>query len=69
MIVLCHGNTYKEITCDNCKAILGYTKKDIDTRVSKATIGNTVVRKTYESYIACPECKCKITVDIKQEDC
>lgn len=69
MIVLCHGNTYKKITCDNCKAILGYTNQDIETRISKATIGNTVVRKTYESYIACPECKCKITVDIKQEDC
>lgn len=69
MIVLYHGNTYKEILCDNCHAILGYTKKDIETRISKAIIGNTVVRKTYESYIACPECKCKITVDIKQEDC
>lgn len=69
MIVLYHGNTYKEILCDNCHAILGYTKKDIETRISKDIIGNTVVRKTYESYIACPECKCKITVDIKQEDC
>ena len=69
MIVLYHGNTYKEITCDNCKAILGYTEKDIDTRVSKATIGNTVVSKTYESYVVCPECKRKITVNITQEDC
>ena len=69
MIVLYHGNTYKEITCDNCKAILGYTKKDIDTRVSKAMVGNTVVSKTYTSYVACPECKCKITVNIIQEGC
>ena len=69
MIVLYHGNTYKEITCDNCNAVLGYTNQDIDTRVSKAMIGNTVVSKTYTSYVACPECKCKITVNIIQEDC
>ena len=63
MIVLYHGNTYKEITCDNCNAILGYTNNDIDTRILKATIGNTVVNETYESYIVCPECKRKIIVN------
>ena len=69
MIILYHGNTYKEITCDNCNAVLGYTNQDIDTRVSKLMIGNTVVSKIYNSYIACPECKCKITVNTIQEDC
>ena len=69
MIILYHGNTYKEITCDNCNAVLGYTNQDIDTRVSKAMIGNTVVSKIYNSYIVCPECRRKITVNTIQEDC
>ncbi len=55
MIVIQHGKAYMERGCDECRAILGYTKADIkkESRVDDVFGELHVVEK---EYIICPEC-------------
>lgn len=64
MIVLEHGDSYQEKFCDNCKAILGYVDRDIQTSQSNSRIGYTIVSTTYTQYIVCPECGNKIILKV-----
>ena len=58
MIVIEHGKTYNEITCQ-CKAVLGYTKKDIKKDFWTETYAGDF--HTVENiYITCPECNKQI---------
>ena len=58
MIVIKHGKTYSEITCQ-CKAVLGYTEKDIkkEFRTEEYAGDFHTIEKTY---ITCPECNKQI---------
>ena len=38
MIVIEHGRTYDMITCVHCKAVLGYTLKDIGIKLGKSKL-------------------------------
>lgn len=61
MKVLKSGNTYKEIECDNCGALLSYCRKDIKSAGAWNEYNNE--RHWIErSYITCPECQNWITV-------
>lgn len=59
MIVIEHGRTYDMITCVHCKAVLGYTLKDIkkDYRTEEYAGDFHTIEKTY---ITCPECNKQI---------
>ncbi len=61
MKVIKHGNTYKEIECPKCGALLSYCTKDIeiDDRSDEVFC---VWHDYYEEYIICPECEEKITI-------
>ena len=61
MIVIKHGQTYKEITCQ-CKAVLGYTKKDIKKEfLTQEYIGE--YHTVEGTYLTCPECNKKICLE------
>lgn len=51
MKVLRHGNTYKEIECKKCGALLSYCKVDIK-----------IEEYMHTKYISCPECGKIITL-------
>ena len=55
MQVIKHGNTYKEIVCVKCGALLSYCEKDVKTKFNGGEYCgkfHSVVRK----WIECPEC-------------
>ena len=61
MEVIKHGNTYKEIECVKCGAILAYCKSDI--KVDHTTKYLDIYDEWYyseETYVTCPECRTKI---------
>lgn len=64
MIALKHGKAYHEKVCSDCKAILGYVDRDIQTSQSNSRIGYTIVSTTYTQYIVCPECGNKIVLKV-----
>ena len=60
MEVIRHGNTYKEIKCPRCGAILSYCYTDIKTDNRRETYYNGEYHYSYRKYINCPECEGKI---------
>ena len=64
MEVLRHGNTYKEIGCKNCGALLSYCKTDI-TKISKCEeVFGGDWHSSDEKCIYCPECNSKIILSL-----
>ena len=59
MEVLRHGNTYKQVWCTECNALLSYCKRDIE-RSNRIEEYLGKWHTSYEKYIICPECKNKI---------
>lgn len=61
MEVIKHGNTYKEIECKKCGALLSYCEADIKT---KSRHGYYDFEEYFETtdYIECLECKEKINL-------
>lgn len=51
MEVIKHGNTYNEVVCVKCCALLSYCKIDMASRYDLDTHNFTK-----EKYIKCPEC-------------
>lgn len=60
MKVIRHGNTYKEIACNECGALLSYCKEDVKTWIPSC---NSEHWSKLE-YIKCPECNNKITLSL-----
>ena len=60
MEVIKHGNTYKEIECTKCKALLSYCEADIKGEGYGDSYFIESKRNTYEKYVTCPECRKKI---------
>ena len=61
MEVLRHGNTYKEIVCPKCNALLSYCKNDIKEYSDYEEYFGEM-HLFYAEYIICPECKKKINL-------
>jgi hypothetical protein len=61
MEVLKHGNTYKEVECKNCCALLSYCKADIEHFEQVDEIFGEW-HSHYEESIKCPECNKKIVL-------
>lgn len=59
MEVIKHGNTYKEIECPRCGALLSYCKTDIkkDNRIDYYFGEHHYIHK---EYVTCIECKTMI---------
>ena len=56
MEVLRHGNTYNEVECKKCGALLSYCKADIiETSKCEEVFGGDWYSSD-EKYIYCPEC-------------
>ncbi len=68
MEVIKHGNTYKEIECPKCGAILSYCKADI--KVDR--YGNNCCfhdkQCITEIYVICPECSRKIILKCLKDE-
>lgn len=66
MEVLEHGNSYKQIKCPHCDALLGYTEEDIKDDIKvlpKLGRRDTWMRATgIKQYIQCPECLSSISI-------
>lgn len=61
MEVIKHGNTYKEVECAKCGALLSYCKTDIKKKYQhEEYIGDGYFHYSYRQYIVCPECNCDI---------
>ena len=57
MEVIKHGNTYKEIECKNCNALLTYCKSDIRYEGSHSEgVGGLPHHSQEIRYVTCPEC-------------
>lgn len=65
MIKIIKPGTLREVTCNNCGAVLQYdTTEDMKTENVKSVLANCV--KTYnrqQQYIICPQCKNKIVLN------
>ena len=61
MQVLKHGNTYKEIECDKCGALLSYCIKDIQSWSDCCDYFGDM-HYIARQFIKCPECKRQITL-------
>ena len=64
MKVLKHGDTYKETTCDMCKAVIGYSYRDIEHKIMHDAYNHTV-KETISEFFYCPECGCRIVLSLK----
>ena len=56
MEVLRHGNTYKEIECPKCGALLSYCDRDIHYFNSSIEYDGEI-HFLEKLYVICPECK------------
>ena len=64
MEVIRHGNTYKEVECEKCNALLSYCKADI-TKLSKCQeVFGGDWYSSEEQYLYCPECNEKIILSL-----
>lgn len=69
MKVVKHGNTVKEITCDNCGCIFKYCENDIKTkRFLAAPFTDYELDYTWSDIVECPECKSCIILNDLQTD-
>lgn len=64
MEVLRHGNTYKEVECKKCGALLSYCEADVDNDYNWDEYFGEV-HSIYKEYICCPECKNEIKLKYK----
>lgn len=62
MEVIRHGNTYKEIECKRCTALLSYCAADIKDGDSRTDYYNDSWHYFQRKYIVCPECKEQINI-------
>ena len=60
MEVIKHGNTYNEVECKKCGALLSYCKADIKEDNYGEFYFIEPKRNTHEEYVTCPECRTKI---------
>lgn len=61
MKVLRHGNTYKEIECGKCGALLSYCNGDIITWTNRCDYFGEM-HCVARQFIKCPECNRQITL-------
>lgn len=68
MKVLRHGNTYKEIECDKCGALLSYCEVDVEIKkydqykYIPSYNENVCLAHFQELFIECPECSNEIVL-------
>lgn len=62
MEVLKHGNTYNEVECPECTALLSYYKGDIQHDVVVGEVFGGDWYSSHRKYIVCQECKKKIVL-------
>lgn len=60
MQVIRHGNTYREIECKNCGALLSYCDSEVIKKSDCYEVFGGDWHSYSEEYIICPECKKKI---------
>lgn len=60
MEVIKHGNTYKEVECRICGALLSYCKKDVkeESGYNDDYFGRLCYSTT--KYVECPECDSRV---------
>ena len=65
MIKIIKPGTLREVTCNNCGAVLRYDKtEDVKTENVKSFLCNSVeAYKREQQYIICPQCKNKIVLN------
>ena len=61
MEVLRHGNTYREVECKKCGALLSYSTGDIKVRDHSGEVFGEI-HSSCKKYITCPECKEEIVL-------
>jgi len=64
MKIIKHGRTYKEMSCENCKAELGYSYRDVEYKIANDAY-NGHVHETVTEFVYCPECGCRIVLSLK----
>lgn len=62
MEVLRHGNTYREVECKKCCALLSYSTGDIKVRDHSGEVFGGDFHSNIKKYITCPECKEEIVL-------
>ena len=63
MQVIKHGNTYQELDCIMCGALIGVADKDIEHTVAHDAYGGAV-HETVTEFVYCPECGCRIVLSL-----
>lgn len=64
MEVIRHGNTYKEIECKKCGALLSYYTADVKVSSNcEEYFGE--IHSSCKKYITCPECKKEIVLSFR----
>lgn len=63
MIVLKHGNTYRDIECPKCGALLSYCKNDIKNHFDGGEYGGEI-HSFSRKWIVCPECDKEIELSL-----
>lgn len=65
MIKIIKPGTLREVTCNNCGAVLRYdATEDVKTENAKSFLVNSVeAYKREQQYIICPQCKNKIVLN------
>lgn len=64
MEILKHGETYREIECEKCRAYVGYSYRDIEHKLMNDAY-NGKIHETISEFIYCPECGCRIVLSLK----
>ena len=64
MEIIKHGKTYQEIECNSCKAVIGFSYRDIEHKVMRDAY-NDQVHETVSEFIYCPECGCRLVLSLK----
>ena len=64
MEVIRHGNTYKEVECKKCNALLSYHFSDIKTEFNCDEYFGEI-HTSSRKWIVCPECKNQINISWK----
>ena len=63
MQVIKHGNTYQELDCIMCGAVIGVAHKDIEHTVAHDAYSGAV-HETITEFVYCPECGCRIVLSL-----
>ena len=64
MEVIRHGNTYKEVECKKCNALLSYHFSDIKTKFNCDEYFGEI-HTSSRKWIVCPECENQINISCK----